>query len=410
MYPRETLVTVAQEGARIRSVARSLSDVMSVLDRPTIESTPDGPSIESLRSDFFGIADDTADDSSEDLRSFAKSIPDVARGVVIVACSDTAVHAARAAVALIPDPSVPIAVVDRLPRYVGAMDCVIVLTPDPADREAEEAVVRCRQVGAMVMVAAPTSGPVAEAGSGYGLVVPDIPGAVEESWGRYVATVTGGCGLVGQLPIQGVLDYAADAVDREMEASGPERDESVNPARQLGLRMKDHRVVIAGDGATRHVASFAARRLLQHGIVAATADTAELARFYSYLHRGTSMDTAIDSSSETMTRLGSGAISDVDKSIFYDPFLDAPAVQPLAAVVVPGPGGYSGRGRNDEPDTGVSRAYPSEQELSRLERYFDARPVTVVDLTASDLHSAVAYICVLAARCAAAAAYVVAQE
>ena len=122
------------------------------------------------------------------------------------------------------------------------------------------------------------------------------------------------------------------------------------------------------------------------------------------------MDTAIDSSSETMTRLGSGAISDVDKSIFYDPFLDAPAVQPLAAVVVPGPGGYSGRGRNDEPDTGVSRAYPSEQELSRLERYFDARPVTVVDLTASDLHSAVAYICVLAARCAAAAAYVVAQE
>lgn len=85
MYPRETLVTVAQEGARIRAVARSLSDVMSVLDLLTIESTPDGPSAESLRSDFFGIADDTTDDSSEDLRSFAKSIPDVACGVVIVA-------------------------------------------------------------------------------------------------------------------------------------------------------------------------------------------------------------------------------------------------------------------------------------------------------------------------------------
>lgn len=409
MYPRETLVTVAQEGARIRAVARSLSDVMSVLDLLTIESTPDGPSAESLRSDFFGIADDTTDDSSEDLRSFAKSIPDVACGVVIVACSDTAVHAARVAVSLIPDPSVPIVVVDRLPRYVGAMDCVIVLTPDPADREAEEAVVRCRQVGAMVMVAAPTSGPVAEAGTGYGLVVPDIPGVTGDSWGRYIATVTGGCGLVGQLPIQGVLDYAADAVDREMEASGPERDESVNPARQLGLRMKDHRVVIAGDGATRHVASFAAMRLLHHGIVAATADTAELARFYSDLHRGTSMDTAIDSSGETGTGSGS-ASSDVDKSIFYDPFLDAPAVQPLAAVVVPGLGGYSVRGRNEEPDAGMSRAYPSEQELSRLERYFDVRPVTVVDLTASDLHSAVAYICVLAARCAAAAAYVVAQE
>ena len=409
MYPRETLVTVAQEGARIRAVARSLSDVMSVLDRPTIESTPDGPSTESLRSDFFGIADDTTDESSEDLRYFAKSIPDVARGVVIVACSDTAVHAARAAVALIPDPSVPIVVVDRLPRYVGAMDCVIVLTPDPADREAEEAVMRCRQVGAMVIVAAPTSGPVAEAGSGYGLGIPDIPGVTEESWGRYIATVTGGCGLVRQLPIQGVLDYAADAVDREMEASGPDRDESVNPARQLGLRMKDHRVVVAGDGATRHVASFAAMRLLHHGIVAATADTAELVRFYSDLHRGTSMDTAIDSSGETGTGSGSAG-SDVDKSIFYDPFLDAPAVQPLAAVVVPDLGGDSNWGRNDEPDAGVSRAYPSEQELSRLDRYFDARPVTVVDLTASDLHSAVAYICVLAARCAAAAAYVVAQE
>lgn len=121
------------------------------------------------------------------------------------------------------------------------------------------------------------------------------------------------------------------------------------------------------------------------------------------------MDTAIDSSGETGTGSGS-ASSDVDKSIFYDPFLDAPAVQPLAAVVMPGLGGYSVRGRNEEPDVGVSRAYPSEQELSRLERYFDARPVTVVDLTASDLHSAVAYICVLAARCAAAAAYVVAQE
>ena len=41
---------------------------------------------------------------------------------------------------------------------------------------------------------------------------------------------------------------------------------------------------------------------------------------------------------------------------------------------------------------------------------YPSRPVTVVDLTASDLHSAVAYICVLAARCAAAAACVVAQE
>ena len=135
MNPRETLVTVAQEGARIRAVARSLSDVMSFLDRPTIESTVDGPSTESLRSDFFGIADDTTDDSSENLRSFAKSIPDVVRGVVIVACSDTASHAAHAAVALIPDPSFPIVVVDRLPRYVGAMDCVIVLAPDPASRE-----------------------------------------------------------------------------------------------------------------------------------------------------------------------------------------------------------------------------------------------------------------------------------
>ena len=389
MYPRETLLAVAQEGARIRAVARVISDVMSVGHGPT-------------DADIVG-----SDDVSQALRLVANSIPDAPRSIVIVACSETARHAARAVVSLIPAPSVPIVVTEQLPRYVGATDCVVVLTPDPADRAAEEALVRCRRVRAMAAVAAPLSGPVADAARVYALVSPDLPGGGEESWGRYVATVAGACGLVGEIVVQGVLEYAADAVDRDMEGNAPGRDETVNPARQLGMRMKDHRVVIAGDGATRHVASFAATCLLRHGIAAATAETTELARSYSAVQRGTSVD--VESASARECRAG-GA----DASIFYDPFLDAPAAQPVAAVVVPGvddsgvSNGDSSRGMGI--GDGLVTAYPSTEKLGTLNRYFDAQSVTVVDLTSSDLHSVVAYICVLGARLAAAAAYVTVQD
>ena len=290
---------------------------------------------------------------------------DDTRSIVFLARSETARLAGTTIVRLAGRARVPLMVASQLPAYVGALDTVVVMTADPLDTVATDAIEFCRRVGADVVLVGPSGGPVHCAAEGYATIIPDIPGAIGESWCRYVATgisVVGGAGGV----VEQLLSEAAECVDREMSGNAPDRDETVNPAKLLAAQMRSKRVVLSGIGAGRPIATMAARQLMAAGIVAGSVDAVDLATHFDELQQGL-------------------AAPDEQRDMFYDPYLDGPGNAPLLPLVIP---------ENGDPDEVI--------------RIFSDRPVQVINAAeapshpfvhgataAARLQAAVGYCCII---------------
>ena len=292
------------------------------------------------------------------------------RAVVLITNESRARLAAEAVIALAADARAPITIARSLPRFVGALDLVFVLTDDPGDPIAEVLAEADRRGAATVLVD-PGEGPVRAAASPRTVVVPRPAMSAVGSFCGYVGAVLGAltAARVTALGPAAVLDDVADAVDAEAVACAPDRDLLVNPARQWAEWMRGHSVVVAGEGDVwRTVAELAAAWLLDAGLPAHGTTVSDMLR-----------------ASGALAPSPAAALDD----LFHDPLIDGPVgggrMLPLSVIAVTSPA-----------EAPAVRARLEPFEWARVEC-----PAEEVEVR----HPLVD-VCVTAARVAAAAAYV----
>jgi len=236
------------------------------------------------------------------------------RSVVLVAPRGPAQRAAVLLQALLGDvSSVPVVHAAHTPRWVGALDVVVVGTDDPGDAELAESVARAVGRGAEVVLAAPQEGLLTPAAAGRALLLPPrVP--VPDGMGlmRYVAV---GLAVLAALRVCETPDLAAlaDELDGEAERNQAGRDVFANPAKALALRCSGRRLVIAAESPASVVlgAHLAAALLAHAGVVAAAVELAQALLAQSVPAAG-----AVD-------------------SLFYDPEIDGPlAAPPLRTLLL----------------------------------------------------------------------------
>lgn len=252
------------------------------------------------------------------------------RAVVVVCGAGPAAAAAGFVEALTAGRfDVPLVRSTELPPWVGALDVVVVCGFDAGDLVLARAIATASRRGAVVVVAVPMEGPVAEAAAGRAvdlsprLRVPERFGFVGVA--AALLAVLGRLGGTdrGDAPGEGFLHTLAETLDAEAVRGAPDRDVESNPAKRLAARMTGRRVALTADTAPGlAVAEHAASQALTLGgqVVAAVglADvelaTPELAAAPS----GGALET--------------GAAVD---PLFHDPFLDGPAAQtPLRVLIL----------------------------------------------------------------------------
>ncbi|HEY5856564.1 MAG TPA: tobH protein [Aldersonia sp.] len=181
----------------------------------------------------------------------------------------------------------PIVHVTTTPTWVGPLDVVLISGDDAGDPRLVESVAIAVRRGAEVVVAAPDEGPLRAAGAGRVIALPPRirttgrggidPGALLRylAAGLAVATVVDATRSVWTAE---ELDRLADAVDAEAMRDHPVHEVFDNPAKSLAARLRNRRVVLAGDGpATVELAAHGAEVLLRAvGTVAAAADLADV--------------------------------------------------------------------------------------------------------------------------------------
>ena len=240
------------------------------------------------------------------------------RSVVVLATDAISEAAAECAVALVEFDRAPVMVTRRVPDFVGALD-VVVLVGDAPDAETS-----VRQVsaaagrGAEVILAGPAGGPVVEDAPRGAVVLPAPPTADGASPLRTIAAVIGVCGALSGT--SALVDGVADAVDEELRQLSPEREVTVNLARQLrefseGARMIHTGYTAAGAAVARLVAALWSARGIPSGFVGRE-------------DLGPALEAAAGSGA------GAGNSAGGADDIFYDPFIDGPPAQvPVKTVV-----------------------------------------------------------------------------
>lgn len=291
-------------------------------------STPDerdyfdgsGYDRESVR--FFDVAHEGAQ-----IRAVAGRLPELAalratavRSVVVMATDHLARAAARFVLAERSPLRAPVIVTDALPAYVGALDVVVALTDRGDDPGIARGLITADKRGAATVLAGPYRGPLLDDAPQATVVIPALPTTAGFSPARAIATVAAILDVLedGDVPVADKFATLADNVDAEIEVLSPERDESVNPGRQLRAFAEGSRILhtgeavrLDGDGAVGvHVAELAAALWSASGLAAGFADPAD---FPAAL--GEQPEEAVD-------------------SLFHDPFLDGPAdALPLKVIV-----------------------------------------------------------------------------
>ncbi|MQY28178.1 tobH protein [Nocardia aurantia] len=203
------------------------------------------------------------------------------RSLVMVSGSGRAARAAALLVACLSDRAgLPILPVTSIPPWIGPLDAVLVAGDDAGDPRLVEAVDRALRRGAEVIVAAPDEGPMRAAAAGRAAMLPPrVPVLDQNRLLRYLAVGIAVLGAVDPLrsaPLLPDLDALSDALDAEALRDGPQHEVFHNPSKTLAARMREHRLVLAGDTpAATAVAEHAAEVLLQAaGQIVAAADLA----------------------------------------------------------------------------------------------------------------------------------------
>ena len=256
------------------------------------------------------------------VREGAFSSLSLPRSVVVLAGDRRAKLAARSVVSLADDARAPIVVARQLPNYVGALDLVIVADEDPGSQLAEQLSEADRR-GAATILVDPGQGPLRAAAGASTIVIPRPALAEGGSFNGYFGVIASALTEAGVSTIApaGVLEEVADAVDVDIAACSPQRDLTVNPARQAASWWAERRKVCVGArGIGEPIAELAALLLLEAGQVVHATSSAALLQSLGVLL------------SETHS---SG------HDIFYDPYIDdepeGSSVLPLGAIVIASP-------------------------------------------------------------------------
>ncbi|WKS67572.1 exopolyphosphatase [Corynebacterium accolens] len=253
------------------------------------------------------------------------------RSLVILPTDAIAREAAHLGVGLAEPLRIPLVVTESLPQYVGALD-IVVAVGEPAECDwASRALIAASQRGATTILVGPASGPLVEDCPEDTLIAPSLPTAEGCSPARFITALYALCSIVRTSPraVCEELEDLAAAVDREIEQLSPERDDAINPGRQLreyaeGARIIHSCVIDPYAYAERRervhidtlVARMAATIWAVHGLPGTFVEPADL--------RG-----ALDRGAESST-----APAPAD-DLFYDPFIDgAGADAPLIPLKV----------------------------------------------------------------------------
>lgn len=276
--------------------------------------------VESVR--FFDVAHEGAHvralaQAAEMLSDLQGTSP---RSVVVLVTDAVSEAAAQCAVALVDFGRAPVMVTRALPEFVGALDVVIAVGDAPDAETVSRQISAAAGRGADVVLAGPTGGPVVEDAPRGVILLPAPPTADGASPLRTIAAIAAVCAaLTGA---QALIDGPADAIDFELRQLSPERDVSVNAARQLrefveGARILHTGYTETGAAVARLIAALWSARGLPSGFVGRE----DLA---AALEAG-----AADSAGESAGN-SAGAADD----IFYDPFIDGPPAQvPVKTIV-----------------------------------------------------------------------------
>ena len=207
-----------------------------------------------------------------------------------------------------------------LPEFVGALDVVIVVGDAPDAETVTRQLSAAAGRGAEVVLAGPASGPVVEDAPRGVILLPAPPTADGASPLRTIAAIGAVCAaLTGA---QALIDGPADAIDFELRQLSPERDVSVNAARQLrefvdGARILHTGYTGTGVAVARLIAALWSARGLPSGFVGRE-------------DLGTALEAGAGELAGNSTGNSAGAADD----IFYDPFIDGPPAQvPVKTVV-----------------------------------------------------------------------------
>lgn len=193
---------------------------------------------------FFDVAHEGAQ-----LRAVAGALPHIehlrgmqARSLVITATDTLAAAAARAAIALREPLAMPVLVTDQLPAYVGPLDVVLIVGERSTRESDARALITASNRGAEVVLAGPARGPLLDDAPSNTTTIPALPTAAGPSPARTMASVTAVYDALAGSSTQN-LEEIAEQVDADLVALSPEREEAVNPARQLRAFATDALVV-----------------------------------------------------------------------------------------------------------------------------------------------------------------------
>ncbi|WP_291313353.1 hypothetical protein [Corynebacterium sp. UBA2622] len=268
---------------------------------------------------FFDVAHEGAQ-----MRAVAHAVDGFARlrgmqprSVVVVGTDQVSRAAAACALALRTPLPVPAFVTPALPAYVGPLDVVAVVgdcADDARTGQDTRSLLTAARRGAETVFAGPSRGPIVEDVPDSVFVIPPLPTTSSASPLRAMATVWAVLDSLvqpGEITREFLLALA-DGVDAELEALSPQRDDTVNAARQLRTFTDGARVLHTGStpcgGA---LAGLVAQLWSVHGIPSGYASAPEL-----------------PSALENANAGGGGG------DIFHDPFLDdGPQLVPLKTVV-----------------------------------------------------------------------------
>lgn len=233
------------------------------------------------------------------------------RSLIVIACDPLSEAAARVAISLLEPLPVAVVVAHELPRYAGALDVVAVVSSRSVAVQERDLHAADRR-GCVTALLAPASGPLRDDAPERTYVVPAPPTTVEFSPSGVVALIFA---MVAPLikPVAAVserLELAGTAVDEELLAVSPERDELVNEARKLTTFAAGSRIIHSGPaGVGEELAQFIATAWTMKGMPSSALELVEL--------------------HAAQTKLNENATD-----IFHDPFEDGPGeVLPLSTVV-----------------------------------------------------------------------------
>jgi hypothetical protein len=199
---------IAHEGAQVRAIASALSLSLERLSsEPEVGAAPGLASLAGVR----------------------------ARSIIILCADDLSARCAQLAAALMEPTPVPIVIAHSLPGYIGALDVLVVLSEKSEELQVSKAISQAVSRGVPTVVVAPADAAIVAEAPRNAIIVPPVPNTLGPSPTRLVVAVVALLEIADFDPllvIQRLNDWA-ERIDEELAACSPERDELVNPARQL---------------------------------------------------------------------------------------------------------------------------------------------------------------------------------